>query len=205
MEEKLISKKDLLELTGISYGQLYRWKRKKIIPEEWFIKKSVSTGQETFFPMEKILVRIREILSLKDESSLDELANMFSNDVKNAEILRKYILERNIVSLIVLEKFEETRGVKEKYSSEELILILAFDYLINSSMVSFEEASNLINAIEFGYEEIKEGEKLILKRKLGVLFYYLSNRSEDVIEDKLAKKILDIDFDKIKKQVNSIL
>ena len=31
MEEKLISKKDLLELTGISYGQLYRWKRKKII------------------------------------------------------------------------------------------------------------------------------------------------------------------------------
>lgn len=205
MEEKLISKKDLLELTGISYGQLYRWKRKKIIPEEWFIKKSVSTGQETFFPMEKILGRIREILSLKDESSLDELANMFSNDVKNAEILRKYILERNIVSLIVLEKFEETRGVKEKYSSEELILILAFDYLINSSMVSFEEASNLINAIEFGYEEIKEGEKLILKRKLGVLFYYLSNRSEDVIEDKLAKKILEIDFDKIKKQVNSIL
>ena len=205
MEEKLISKKDLLELTGISYGQLYRWKRKKIIPEEWFIKKSVSTGQETFFPMEKILVRIREILSLKDESSLDELANMFSNDVKNAEILRKYILERNIVSLIVLEKFEETRGVKEKYSSEELILILAFDYLINSSMVSFEEASNLINAIEFGYEEIKEGEKLILKRKLGVLFYYLSNRSEDVIEDNLAKKILEIDFDKIKKQVNSIL
>ncbi|MFR5264727.1 DUF4004 family protein [Clostridium sp.] len=205
MEEKLISKKDLLELTGISYGQLYRWKRKKIIPEEWFIKKSVSTGQETFFPMEKILVRIREILSLKDESSLDELANMFSNDVKNAEILRKYILERNIVSLIVLEKFEETRGVKEKYSSEELILILAFDYLINSSMVSFEEASNLINAIEFGYEEIKKGEKLILKRKLGVLFYYLSNRSEDVIEDKLAKKILEIDFDKIKKQVNSIL
>ncbi|WP_055070554.1 DUF4004 family protein [Clostridium massiliamazoniense] len=205
MEEKLISKKDLLELTGISYGQLYRWKRKKIIPEEWFIKKSVSTGQETFFPMEKILVRIREILSLKDESSLDELANIFSNNVKSAEILRKYIIERNIVPLMVLEKFEETRGIKEKYSSEELVLILIFDYLINSSMVSFEEASDLINAIEVGYEDIKEGEKLILKRKLGILFYYLSSRSEEIIEDKLSKKILEIDFDKIKKQVNSIL
>lgn len=205
MEEKLISKKDLLELTGISYGQLYRWKRKKIIPEEWFIKKSVSTGQETFFPMEKILVRIREILSLKDESSLDELANIFSNNVKSAEILRKYIIERNIVSLIVLEKFEETRGVKDKYSSEELVLILIFDYLINSSMVSFEEASDLIKAIEVAYEDIKEGEKLILKRKLGVLFYYLSSKSEDVIEDKLSKKILEIDFDKVKKEVNSIL
>lgn len=49
MEEDLISKKDLLELTGISYGQLYRWKRKQLIPEEWFIRKSTFTGQETFF------------------------------------------------------------------------------------------------------------------------------------------------------------
>ncbi|OMK27222.1 hypothetical protein BER30_003137 [Clostridioides difficile] len=37
--EELISKKDLLSKTNISYGQLYRWKRKNIIPEEWFIKK----------------------------------------------------------------------------------------------------------------------------------------------------------------------
>lgn len=32
MEENLISKKELLEKTGISYGQLYRWKRKNIYP-----------------------------------------------------------------------------------------------------------------------------------------------------------------------------
>ncbi|NFS84128.1 DUF4004 family protein, partial [Clostridium botulinum] len=43
MFEELISKKELLEEMKISYGQLYRWKRKKLIPEEWFIKKSVST------------------------------------------------------------------------------------------------------------------------------------------------------------------
>ena len=39
--EELISKKELLEQTGISYGQLYRWKRKNIIPEEWLDRKSV--------------------------------------------------------------------------------------------------------------------------------------------------------------------
>lgn len=205
MEEKLISKKDLLEFTGISYGQLYRWKRKKIIPEEWFIKKSVSTGQETFFPMEKILERIREILSLKDESSLDELANIFSNNVKSVEILRKYIIEQNIVSLFVLEKFEEMKESKEKYSSKELFLILIFNYLIESSMVNLEEASNIIKAIDSGYENIKEEEKLVLKRKLGVLFYYVTNRLENIIEDEGAKTILNIDFDKIKKEVNSIL
>lgn len=45
-----ISKKDLLQVTGISYGQLYRWKREGLIPENWFVKRPSSTGQETFFP-----------------------------------------------------------------------------------------------------------------------------------------------------------
>lgn len=49
-EENLISKKEVLSQTGISYGQLYRWKRKGLIPEEWFIRRSTFTGQETFFP-----------------------------------------------------------------------------------------------------------------------------------------------------------
>ena len=56
--EELISKKELLELTGISYGQLYRWKRKGLIPEDWFVRKSSYTGQETFFPRGKVLYRI---------------------------------------------------------------------------------------------------------------------------------------------------
>ena len=74
----LISKKDLLAVTGISYGQLYRWKRERLIPEEWFIKQSSYTGQETFFPREQILSRIQSILELKDQYSLDELAEILS-------------------------------------------------------------------------------------------------------------------------------
>jgi DNA-binding transcriptional MerR regulator len=76
-----ISKKDLLAMTGISYGQLYRWKRERLIPEEWFIKQASFTGQETFFPREQILSRIRSILELKDRYSLDELAKMLSPEV----------------------------------------------------------------------------------------------------------------------------
>lgn len=74
----LISKKDLLEKYDISYGALYRWKRKGLIPDEWFIKKSTVTGQETFFPEELICKRMEEILELKDEFSLDELSAHFS-------------------------------------------------------------------------------------------------------------------------------
>ncbi|MDR2587209.1 MAG: YhbD family protein [Coriobacteriales bacterium] len=68
-----ISKKNLLTETGISYGQLYRWKREGLIPEEWFIKRSAYTGQETYFPREQALSRIRAILEMKDSCSLEEI------------------------------------------------------------------------------------------------------------------------------------
>ena len=77
-EDDLISKKELLQLTGISYGQLYRWKRKGLIPEEWFIRRSTFTGQETFFPREPMLARLEKIKHLKDDVSLDDLAGLFS-------------------------------------------------------------------------------------------------------------------------------
>lgn len=80
----LISKKELLQITGISYGQLYRWKRERLIPEEWFIKQSSFTGQETFFPREMILPRVEAILGNKDKYSLTELSRMLSPDTAPA-------------------------------------------------------------------------------------------------------------------------
>lgn len=74
----LISKRELLENTGISYGQLYRWKREGLIPEEWFIKRASFTGQETFLPREQALARIGAILSLKDDYSLVQIKQMLS-------------------------------------------------------------------------------------------------------------------------------
>lgn len=78
MDNTSISKKELLQITGISYGQLYRWKRENLIPEEWFEKRSSFTGQETWFPREKILERIRTIQQKKDSSSLEDLARLLS-------------------------------------------------------------------------------------------------------------------------------
>lgn len=74
MEPKYISKKDLLKRYGISYGALYRWKRMGLIPEEWFIKRSTPTGQETFFDEEVICERINMIIAAKEGISLEELA-----------------------------------------------------------------------------------------------------------------------------------
>lgn len=84
--EELIPKKEVLRLTGISYGQLYRWKRLGLIPEAWFIRRSTFTGQETFFPKEKILKRIEDILRLKDEYPLEELVRLLSPELVPSEV-----------------------------------------------------------------------------------------------------------------------
>ncbi len=80
-DEHLISKKEVLDQMGISYGQLYRWKRKGLIPESWFIRQSTFTGQETFFPKEKIVERIGRIKDMKGEHALDDLAEVISEHV----------------------------------------------------------------------------------------------------------------------------
>lgn len=85
-DEKLISKKNLLTETNISYGQLYRWKRKGLIPESWFIRKATFTGQETFFVREKILERIERIQQLKETYPLDELAQRLGEVVGQVEL-----------------------------------------------------------------------------------------------------------------------
>lgn len=86
-EQELISKKELLAKYGISYGALYRWKRKGLIPDEWFLKRSTVTGQETFFPAKLVCERVETILSMKEEVLLDELARQLSGEEKRNEFI----------------------------------------------------------------------------------------------------------------------
>lgn len=87
--DEWISKKELLSKTGISYGQLYRWKRENLIPDAWFVKRAAFTGQETFFPRERILERVNFILENKDRYALRELVEMLSPNPRN----RRYPVE----------------------------------------------------------------------------------------------------------------
>ena len=85
--DNLISKKQLLDKYGFSYGALYRWKRMGLIPDEWFIKKSTVTGQETFFPEDAICERVEMILAKKENVQLEELAEKISGDEKKNDFL----------------------------------------------------------------------------------------------------------------------
>lgn len=109
----------MLEQTGISYGQLYRWKRKNLIPEDWFIRKSTFTGQETFFPKDQIIARVEKILGMKDDSSLDDIADMFSSGHSDVKIKKELILEHNIVTKATVDFFVESYGLPDAFEFED--------------------------------------------------------------------------------------
>jgi DNA-binding transcriptional MerR regulator len=128
-EEELISKKEVLELTGISYGQFYRWKREGLIPESWFIRKSTFTGQETFLPKQKILERIEKIKALKDTKSLEEIAQLLSPELKDRRFERDEVLGLGWLSREVLEYYETIRKESGPFSFRELIFLAVIEML----------------------------------------------------------------------------
>jgi|GEM_PF-588241 len=107
IDGNFISKKELLSRYGISYGALYRWKRMGLIPEEWFVKRSAATGQETYFPEKEVCERIELIMSQKDDISLAGLSEKLSTREKKKP--------RLVVETAYGKKtfeFSELRGVK---------------------------------------------------------------------------------------------
>lgn len=119
-EENLISKKALLEKYAISYGALYRWKRKGLIPEEWFIKRSTTTGQETFFPKDLIFERVELIIANKEEVLLDDLAEKLSGEEQSrAKIIldtvfgEKAFFARDLKTIKIADEKGEIRDITD--------------------------------------------------------------------------------------------
>lgn len=139
----LISKKDLLAITGISYGQLYRWKRERLIPEEWFIKQSAYTGQETFFPREQILSRIQSILDMKDKYSLEELAKMLSPEAGEKRIPYESMQDMSEINSRLLERLPKILG-KTQYDILEVTMAITISRLSAKHNLSIEEMEDLL-------------------------------------------------------------
>ena len=122
MEQELLSKKELLERYGISYGALYRWKRKGLIPEDWFIKKATVTGQETFFPKTLICERVELILGQKEDVTLDELAGALNQDAKKqANLTVKTVYGDRTFSLSDIQAITLDKGNGEQVDLTHLI------------------------------------------------------------------------------------
>lgn len=191
MEQDLISKKELLELTGISYGQLYRWKRKKLIPEDWFIKKSTFTGQETFFPKEKILARITKIKDMKEDLSLDDLADVFSPNLAAVILKKQELLDRDVVTKMAVEIYLEKMGDTDSFTFDKILYVYVLDKLLQSGEISLDEGKSLLQTMADNYIKF-EGKhcELIFIRKMGIATFLLTLSPNEIYFESSAKVVI---------------
>ncbi|WP_223701899.1 YhbD family protein [Sutcliffiella deserti] len=207
MDEILISKKDLLEQTGITYGQLYRWKRKKLIPDDWFIRKSTFTGQETFFPRNKMIERINRIKELKDTLSLDQLAHALSPKKKDLNITKKNFIERNIVSSGAISIFEKQFGELDTITFRTSLYIYLLDKSLETGEVGWEEGMQIIQTLHDHFPKLEEKRtSLIVLRKMGVVTVLLVANSDDLYVDEKTKMAVSLNIEtEMDKLMNSLV
>lgn len=162
----------------ISYGQLYRWKRKGLIPEDWFVRKSSFTGQETFFPKERVLGRVEKILSMKDGQSLDELADLFSPSPASLEKIRlaaDVLAIRNIVSASSLKLYCEFRGFAPDATlgTAEILAAYVFGGLIDAGSIARDEGKALLPLLDESIAQSADAAcEVYLLRRLGVFMCF---------------------------------
>ena len=189
MEENLITKKELLELTGISYGSLYRWKRKRLLPDEWFIHRATFTGQETFFPRDKVLERVEQILRLKDTLSLDEIAATFSEGGHPAQLSLREAVDLGLCDRATADLFLALTGAGDPLDYERLFQLYCLSLLVRSGDLGREEMASALDLIAKSASVSGELELVVL-RKLGVTLCLLCRDDESFLCEEGTRVVL---------------
>jgi DNA-binding transcriptional MerR regulator len=194
-DPNLISKKELLDQTGISYGQLYRWKRKGLIPESWFQKKSAFTGQETFFPRSEMLARVERIKGMKDDLALDDLADLLAPAPSGLQVGIDELVKRNIVSKETLDLLFETRPLTDPLSFEAALHGWFVDGLLRNGDIGLDEGRLILStlAAHHGTLQDQRGQFLFL-RKRGVGFCLVLSGTGTVHPDPEARIVAQREF-----------
>ncbi|MGM0842947.1 MAG: DUF4004 family protein [Bacillota bacterium] len=205
METDLISKKEVLERTGISYGQLYRWKRKNIIPESWFIKKSSFTGQETFFPREKMLSRIDTIKEMKDDYSLDELSDFFSPNPTKMEVRADELPTYNILSEHTLSFCTALLPARKGFEFPDLLNMLIIEKA-KRIQVPREELQTLFLFLHEKFTPLKDSSlELVGLRKGEEYVWILLPLHSELLVDHSAQTVLRFDLQQIMEELKITL
>ena len=178
-----ISKKDLLKTTGISYGQMYRWKREGLIPEEWFVKRSSPTGQETYFPQEKILKRIHAIQQLKDSYSLEELARILTPELSNRLFCEEDLEHFDELDIDVAADFMDAMS-KDSFVFLEVLVMIALSQAMVDSAITEEERTHAVSFLSKRMSELHSADYVLeLLQAQGHLYILLKKEGSEVYLD----------------------
>lgn len=203
MDENLITKKELLELTGISYGALYRWKRMKLLPDDWFIHRSTFTGHETFLPRDKVLDRVQEIQSLKETMSLEEIARHFApGPPGEISMTPQEAAEVGVAPPPIINQYLALKP-GDQLDYQTLLELYLFSQLLQEGKVSREEAMDMAAAAA-STEDISEPVVHLL-RKYGVAFCVTVGEMQKIEFDKQAVLVETLNVSSRKAALSALL
>ena len=153
-----------------------------LIPECWFIHKATATGQETFFPKDKIFARIQRIKELKRELTVDQMRELFSANVKSFKIPFNDFVGLELVSKLAVTAFASVFPEKKMLDFDDVFGMYVVDHLMKLSGIYLEDAKQVLRLLcKYLSVEASKEYQLLLLRKLGVPMTVLVKGEEDIL------------------------
>jgi hypothetical protein len=134
-----------------------------LIPEDWFIKQSAFTGQETYFPRERVLTRVQAILSMKDSHSLDEMAQFFSPDPQNTTPASD-LQDFTALNSQLLELLQMGNDGKDSYETGEVVFLTALSKFVEDNTLECSQAAVLARSALAAASKSTPASKCVLVR-----------------------------------------
>lgn len=140
---------------------------------------------------------------MKDEASLDDLAYIFSNNIKDIKITRDYLT--NILSREIITRYEEIIDTKDIYEENNIFSLFIYNKLINLGSLNISEIKEITILANRDYEKIDNREyKLIIKRKYGVCYYYIVVDNIDMFNDDTSISLATININKVIEEIKKL-
>lgn len=132
---------------------------------------------------------------MKDEASLDDLAYIFSNNIKDIKITRDYLT--NILSREIITRYEEIIDTKDIYEENNIFSLFIYNKLINLGSLNISEIKEITILANRDYE-------LIIKRKYGVCYYYIVVDNIDMFNDDSSINLAKININKVIEEIKRL-
>ncbi|HOO61637.1 MAG TPA: DUF4004 family protein, partial [Bacillota bacterium] len=152
------------------------------IPETWFIHKATTSGQETFFPKDRVLARIARIQTLKNELTVEQLQEIFSPDVKSFCIPIDDFMNLNLVSKLAMTAFTSCFPEKTSMIFDDVFSVYVVDHLMRLSGIYLEDGKQVLRMLsKYLAAEPSKEYQLLLLRKMGVPMTVLVRGEDDIL------------------------
>ena len=116
-----------------------------------------------------VLYRIEKIKNMKDDISLDDLADVFSPSFDSVNMRPEEITQRNIVSPNVMEIYTNFRGNTDALDFNDILSAYILDRRIVAGDIGMEEGKQLLEVLQAGRIAFAEDPaEIFMTRKLGV-------------------------------------